>query len=209
MDFNQTYRSSILAVAQNKAIKNLILNRGKDFSRRFVAGDTLEEAFRAVDELEKHSIHGILDLLGEMVSQEDQAHQFQQDIIKLVQAFAAKPYPRYIALKLTQLGLDLSEDLTHRLMLEILATAKKAVCFVRIDMEDSSRIDATLQIYKRLRQAGYINVGIVLQSYLQRSEKDLDDLLELKPAIRIVKGAYKEPASLAFQDKTLIVFGVS
>ncbi len=204
MDLNQSYRSMILAVAQHSAVQQLILSKGKGFSRRFVAGDKLEEALKVVEELEQHQVHSILDLLGEMVNKEEDAHRFQKDIIALIQAFGAKPYPRYIALKLTQLGLDLDETLAYNLMLEVLAEAKKAVCFVRIDMEDSPRVDATLRTYKRLREAGFNNVGIVLQSYLKRTEKDLDDVLPLIPAIRVVKGAYKEPASVAFQDKSLI-----
>jgi proline dehydrogenase len=204
MDLNQNYRSLVLAVAQNSTVKNLVLTRAKGFSRRFVAGDKLEEALKAVEALEKDNIHGILDLLGEMVTDETQAQQFKNDIITLIQTFGAKPYPRYVALKLTQLGLDLSEDLTYRLMTDILIEAKKVVCFVRIDMEDSPRVDATLRIYKRLREAGFTNTGLVLQSYLKRTEKDLETLLPFKPALRIVKGAYKEPASAAFQDKTMI-----
>lgn len=204
MDVNQTYRSFVLNVAQNSRVKSLILTRGKGFSRRFVAGDSLIEALQAVENLEKDNIHGILDLLGEMVKDEAQAQQFQKDIIHLIQTFGAKPYPRYVALKLTQLGLDLSEDLVFRLMTGILSEAKKVACFVRIDMEDSPRIDATLRIYKGLREAGFTNTGVVLQSYLKRTEKDLEELLPLKPALRIVKGAYKEPATLAFQDKPMI-----
>lgn len=204
MDLNQTYRSFVLNVAQNKNIKNLVLTRGKGFSRRFVAGDTLQDALNAVDGLEQDNIHGILDLLGEMVTSEAQARQFQKEIIELIQAFGAKPYPRYIALKLTQLGLDLSEDLTFDLMTDILSEAEKVACFVRIDMEDSPRVEATLRIYKRLREAGFSNTGVVLQSCLKRTEKDLDDLLHLQPAIRVVKGAYKEPSEVAFQDKRII-----
>lgn len=204
MDLNQSYRSFVLAVAQNKNLQNLIMTRGKGFSRRFVAGDTLEEALQVVDALEQDRIHSILDLLGEMVESEAQSRQFQADIIKLIQAFGAKPYPRYVALKPTQIGLDLSEDLAFSLMIEILNEARKVDCFVRIDMEDSPRIDATLRVYRRLREAGFDNTGIVLQSYLKRTEKDLEDLLPLMPAVRIVKGAYKEPAEVAFQDKRII-----
>jgi proline dehydrogenase len=204
MDINQTYRAFVLNVAQNKSVKNLVLTRGKGFSRRFVAGDSLADALKAVDSLEQDNIHGILDLLGEMVTGEAQANQFQKEIIGLIQAFGTKLYPRYIALKLTQLGLDLSEDLTFNLMTEILSEAKKVACFVRIDMEDSPRVDATLRIYKRLREAGFTNTGVVLQSYLKRTEKDLEDLLPLQPAVRIVKGAYKEPSEVAFQDKRII-----
>jgi proline dehydrogenase len=204
MDLNQSYRSFVLAVAQNPSVKNLMLTRGKAFSRRFVAGDTLEEALKVVDALEADQVHAILDLLGEMVASEEQSRQFQAEIIRLIKAFAAKPYPRYIALKLTQVGLDLDENLAFELMTGILEEARNADCFVRIDMEDSPRVDATLRVYGRLRETGYTHTGIVLQSYLKRTERDLESLLPLRPAVRIVKGAYKEPPEVAFQDKRLI-----
>ncbi len=204
MDLNQSYRSFVLAIAQNQSIKNLVLTRGRNFARRFIAGDTLEEALRVVEALERDKVHAILDLLGEMVTSEAQARQFKSEIVRLVQEFGARPYPKYIALKLTQLGLDLSEDLAFSLMTEILTEARKVDCFVRIDMEDSPRVDATLRIYRRLREAGFDNTGVVLQSYLKRTEQDLQDLLPLKTPVRIVKGAYKEPAEVAFQDKRMV-----
>lgn len=204
MDLNQSYRSFVLAIAQNPSVKNLVLTRGKGLSRRFVAGDTLEEALKAVEELERERIHAILDLLGEMVTSEEMARGFQAEIVGLIRALGARPYPRYVSVKLTQLGLDLSEDLAFSLMRGILQEARQAECFVRIDMEDSPRVDATLRVYRRLREEGYTHTGIVLQSYLKRSEKDLEALLPLKPAVRIVKGAYKEPPEVAFQDKRLI-----
>lgn len=132
------------------------------------------------------------------------ARGFQAEIVGLIRALGARPYPRYVSVKLTQLGLDLSEDLAFSLMQGILQEARQADCFVRIDMEDSPRVDATLRVYRRLREEGYTHTGIVLQSYLKRSEKDLEALLPLKPAVRIVKGAYKEPPEVAFQDKRLI-----
>lgn len=204
MDLNLSYRSFVLAIAQNPSVKNLVLTRGKGLSRRFVAGDTLEEALKVVEGLEHERIHAILDLLGEMVTSEDMARGFQAEIVGLIRALGARPYPRYVSVKLTQLGLDLSEDLAFSLMQGILQEARQADCFVRIDMEDSPRVDATLRVYRRLREEGYTHTGIVLQSYLKRSEKDLEALLPLKPAVRIVKGAYKEPPEVAFQDKRLI-----
>ncbi|GIW25005.1 proline dehydrogenase [Meiothermus sp.] len=204
MDFNQGYRSLVLALAQNPRIQNLVLTRGRRFARRFIAGDTLEEALRVVEKLEQDGIHAILDLLGEMVRSEAEAQKFQGEIIRLVQAFGALPYPRYVALKLTQLGLDLSEDLAYSLMQQILTEAQKVDCFVRIDMEDSPRVEATLRVYRRLHQAGFGNVGVVLQSYLKRSEQDLQNLIPLKTPVRIVKGAYKEPPEVAFQDKRMV-----
>jgi proline dehydrogenase len=87
---------------------------------------------------------------------------------------------------------------------EILEEAQKVDCVVQIDIEDSPRVDATLRIYKRLREAGFGNIGVALQSYLKRTEKDLADLMPLKLAVRMVKGAYKEPAEVVFQDKRII-----
>jgi len=204
MDFNQSYRSFVLAIAQNPRIKNLVLGRGRNFARRFIAGDTLEEALRVVEVLQRDKVHAILDLLGEMVTSEAEARKFQSELVRLVQAFGALPYPRYVAIKLTQLGLDLSEDLAYSLMHEILSEAQKVDCFVRIDMEDSPRVDATLRVYRRLQQAGFEKVGVVLQSYLKRTEQDLQSLIPLKTPVRIVKGAYKEPPEVAFQDKRII-----
>ncbi|PZA05758.1 MULTISPECIES: proline dehydrogenase [unclassified Meiothermus] len=204
MDLTQSYRSFVLAIAQHPRVRNLVLTRGKGLSRRFVAGDTLEEALNAVEELERVGIHAILDLLGEMVTSEEMARGFKDQIVQLIQALGARAYPRYVSVKLTQLGLDLSEDLAFSLMVEILEVARQAECFVRLDMEDSPRVDATLRVYRRLREEGYTHTGIVLQSYLKRSERDLEALLPLKPAVRIVKGAYKEPPEVAFQDKRLI-----
>jgi proline dehydrogenase len=204
MDFNQAYRSFVLAVARHPGVRHLVLNRGREFSRRFVAGDTLEEALQAVEALEKTGIHAILDLLGEKVTSKDMARGFKDEILRLIRAFGGRPYPHYVSLKLTQLGLELDEDMTVDLLKEILGEARKADCFARLDMEDSPKVDATLRVYRRLREAGFENTGIVLQSYLRRTGKDIEDLLPFKPALRLVKGAYKEPPEAAFQDKRTI-----
>ncbi len=204
MDLNQAYRSLVLAVARHPGVRELVLTRGRKFSRRFVAGDTLEEALGAVDALEKAGIHAILDLLGEKVTSMEMARGFKDEILRLIRAFGGRPCPHYVSLKLTQLGLDLDEGLTFGLMTEILREAGRAGCFARIDMEDSPKVDPTLRVYRRLREAGFDNTGIVLQSCLRRTEKDLEGLLPLKPALRVVKGAYKEPPGAAFQDKPTI-----
>ncbi|WP_027881541.1 proline dehydrogenase [Meiothermus rufus] len=204
MDLNHTYRSFVLAVARNPQVRHLVQSRGQNLARRFVAGDTLEEALQALEALERHRVHAILDLLGEMVTSEEAACRFKEEIVRLIQAVGSRPYPRYVSLKLTQLGLDLSPDLAFSLMTEILTEAQKADCFVRIDMEDSPRIEATLEVYHRLRQAGFTHTGVVLQSYLKRSEQDLERLLPFKTPVRIVKGAYREPPQVAFQERRLI-----
>jgi proline dehydrogenase len=135
-----------------------------------------------------------------MVTNEAMARAFAEEIKKTVKAFSELPYPRYVSVKLTQLGLDTSKALAEELLKEILALARAGDVFIRIDMEDSPRVDATLDIYRAMREAGFENVGIVLQAYLKRSEKDLEDLLPYRPNVRVVKGAYAEPPEVAYQD---------
>jgi len=139
-----------------------------------------------------------------MVKTEAEARAFQERILELVRAVALRPWSKYVSLKPSQLGLDLSLDLAQELLRGILEEAEPKGVFVRLDMEDSPRVEATLRLYKGLREEGFSLLGIVLQSYLFRTEKDLLDLLPYRPNIRLVKGAYREPEEVAFQDKRLI-----
>ncbi len=204
MTLDMAYRSFVLGVAGSPGVEGFIRRRARGLVRRYVAGETLEEALRAAEALEGEGVHAILDLLGEMVRTEEEAKAFQQGLLELVRALGEKPWPRYISLKLTQLGLDLSQDLALSLLREILKEAEPRGVFVRLDMEDSPRVEATLRLYKALREEGFSQVGLVLQSYLYRTEKDLLDLLPYRPNLRLVKGAYREPKEVAFQDKRLI-----
>jgi proline dehydrogenase len=204
MDLNQGYRKLVLALALHRGVRNLVVRRGRAFSRRFVAGDALGEALPAVDALAAQGVRSILCLLGESVTGEAQARRFQAGILELVRALAPRPHARYVSLKLTQLGLDLSPSLAEELLLGVLDEAARSGCFVRIDMEDSPRADATLRLYRRAREAGRDNVGVVLQSCLRRTPADLEELLPLRPSLRIVKGAYKEPADAAYLDARTI-----
>ena len=139
-----------------------------------------------------------------MVENDEQVQAFSSEIVSLVKAFGVRAYPRYVSVKLTQLGLDFEQETTVRAMKQILDVAREVDCFVRIDMEDSPRVDKTINVYTVLRKDGYESVGLVLQSYLHRTENDLEALLPLKPNLRIVKGAYMEPANVAFQDKKTV-----
>ena len=204
MNLDLAYRSFVLGVAGHPQVERLIKHRAKGLVRRYVAGETLEEALKAAEALEREGVHAILDLLGEMVRTEEEARAFQRGLLGLVWARAGKPWPKYISLKLTQLGLDLSEDLALALLREVLREAEPRGVFVRLDMEDSPRVEATLRLYRALREEGFSQVGIVLQSYLYRTEKDLLDLLPYRPNLRLVKGAYREPKEVAFPDKRLI-----
>lgn len=204
MELNRLYRAMVLGVAERSWVRRLVETKGFGLVRRFVAGERMEDALAVIEALEHQGIHGILDLLGEGVVTEAKAEALVQQITELVEAFAKLPYPRYVSVKLSQLGLMLSEELAYSGMVRILTAAKPHDVFVRIDMEDSSSVNATLSTYRSLRKAGFDNVGTVLQSCLRRSEDDLEALLPLKPKLRIVKGAYAEPPEVAFQDKATV-----
>lgn len=204
MNLDLFYRQAVLSVAGNPKVEALVKARARSLVRRYVAGETLEEALLAAERLEAQGVHAILDLLGEMVRGEEEARAFQKGILELIRRVAGRPWPGYVSLKLTQLGLDLSGALALELLREILGEAEPKGVFVRIDMEDSPRVEATLRIYKALREEGFSGVGVVLQSYLFRTEGDFWELLPYRPHLRLVKGAYREPKEVAFQDKRLI-----
>lgn len=203
LNVDRLYRSAVLGVAGNGLIKKLIEDRGRLAVNRFVAGETLTEAIASVDVLEQDGIHGILDLLGEMVNSDAEAEAFTAQILEICTALHARAWPKYISIKLSQLGLDLRPELALENARRIASAAHQAGAFVRVDMEDSPRIDATLEVFRTLC-AEFSNVGLVLQSMLYRTEKDLENLADLKPNLRIVKGAYLEPASLAYPDKNAV-----
>ncbi len=200
LNVDRLYRSAVLGVAGNSLVKKLVCDRAQFAVKRFVAGETLEEALKAVDTLEQDGIHGILDLLGEMVGSEAEAATFTEQILHIFEAAQARPWPKYISIKLSQLGLDIDQDMALENASRILDAAENVGAFVRIDMEDSPRIDATLEVFRRLRLES-ANVGLVLQSMLYRTEKDLERLSDLKPNVRIVKGAYLEPPEVAYPEK--------
>ncbi len=203
LNVDRLYRSAVLGVAGNEFIKRLVHQRGRFAVNRFVAGETLSEAIQSVDVLEQDGIHGILDLLGEMVNTEAEAEAFTAQILGICTALEAKPWPKYISIKLSQLGLDLRPELALENARRIATAARLAGAFVRVDMEDSPRIDQTIEVFRALR-AEFFNVGLVIQSMLLRSEKDLENLSDLKPNLRIVKGAYLEPAGVAYPDKNAV-----
>ncbi len=204
-NFDQIYRNTVLGVSGNKSIEQLVRTKGWAVAQRFVAGDTLEEAVRAVDDLESIGVHGILDLLGEMVTSEAQANGFAQNILNIFDALEHKGYPIYVSLKLSQIGQDITLENGENLGMvnarRILARAGELGGFVRLDMEDHPRVDQTLEQLRTLHDEFGSAVGTVLQSYLYRSEMDVFALSDFKPNLRIVKGAYLEPASVAFQSK--------
>ena len=195
-------RSLLLAAADSPRLQRLVQKHGFRLSAaRFVAGETLDDAVPVLRRLNDDGLSTNTTILGEGVRDEAETLAVVAAYRGLLDRIHAEALRTNVALKLTHLGLVLDEQLAHRNVLELVEHAAGRGNFVRIDMEESRHVDATLRIYRHLREAGHDNVGTVLQSYLFRSEDDLAALLPLAPNLRIVKGAYLEPAEIAYPQK--------
>ena len=175
---------------------------GTGFARRFIAGETVEEAVAAVSDLPAKGLHLTLDYLGESVASSAEASAAASDYVKIIDAIVASGVERNISLKLTQLGLDVDKATAVDNMRRILEPADAHGFFVRIDMENSPYTDATIEIVETLWRQGHQNVGTVIQSYLKRSGEDIHKLNVMGVRVRLVKGAYKEPKTVAYQRKS-------
>jgi len=168
---------------------------------RFVAGTRLEDALRVIRDLNSRGINATLDHLGENTTTPAEAQQATDEIFATIDALGDAGVCSNVSIKLTQIGLGLDEKLCARNLERILARAKHHNNFIRVDIEDTPYTDKTIKIYCQMRESGYDNVGMAVQSYLFRSEADLRRLLEQGTRIRLVKGAYKEPPDKAFPRK--------
>lgn len=169
---------------------------------RFVAGTTLTDAIRAVRELNAKGINATLDHLGEHTSTPEEAQQAADDIFATLDAIGAEPDLRAnISIKLTQIGMGLDESLCAETLERILARAKSANTFLRVDMEDTPYTDKTINLHYAMREKGYENHGMVIQAYLFRTEADVRRMVQDGVRIRNVKGAYNEPPDKAFPKK--------
>lgn len=168
---------------------------------RFVAGTKVEDAIRAIRELNAKNINVTLDHLGEHTSTPQEASEATSEILITLDAIKKEGVRANISIKLTQIGLGLDENFCAENLERILARARDNGNFVRIDMEDTPYTDKTLNLVAQMRSKGYQKIGTVLQSYLYRSEADARKLLESQTPIRLVKGAYQEPADKAFPKK--------
>jgi len=195
-------KSAFLYLSQSERFKKF-LTRFKSFNnvtRRFVAGEELADAVEAIRQLNRRGISASFDHLGESITSEGETRKEVNEYVRVLDSIHESRLDSNVSVKLTQLGLDVSQDLCYANTRTIVEAALRYNNFVRIDMEDSTKTDGTLQVFKRLR-VEFENVGIVLQAYLLRTEKDTEELLELGARIRLCKGAYKEPPSVAFQKK--------
>lgn len=188
---------------QQKIFRFVRDNRfAKRFAQRFVAGETLEDALRAVEPLNKRGITASLDLLGESVRTEREAHAAAREILTMLDRIHERRLQSNVSLKLTQMGLDISEELCVALMHDIVGRARDLRTFVRIDMEASNYTERTLRLFEdRLHPSYGDHVGIVLQSYLYRTLADVERAIAIKARVRLCKGAYKEPATVAYPEK--------
>jgi proline dehydrogenase len=171
------------------------------FARRFIAGETVEEAVDAARQIEAGGLGVTLDYLGESVASMAEADAATRAYITVIEKIAAAGVERNISLKLTQLGLTIDRATTVDNLRRILDAARTRDFFVRIDMESSPFTAVTLDVFETMWQQGYRNVGIVLQSYLPRSEADAARMNTLGARVRLVKGAYNEPRDAAYQSK--------
>lgn len=195
-------RDLFLALSTNAAMRNFMVHfpLSRRVSRRFVAGETLDQAIAVVKKLNEKGLTVTFDQLGESVTKESEAREAKDGYLRALDAIAANHVESHVSVKLTQMGLDLDPNLCLENMRQIVSKAKAVGTFVRIDMEDSPRTQATLNIFKTLREE-FDNVGVVIQSYLYRSEEDMRALRAMGASVRLCKGAYKEPASVAFPEK--------
>ena len=199
---NGALRKAILAGATNRRVAAFVRRYGMRLgASRFVAGVTLEECLDVLERLNAQGLYTNTTLLGEDVRDAAEARAVAVEYERILERIAERRLRANVALKLTHLGLLIDEELASDNVSRVVDRAAALDNFVRIDMEQSAVVDATLRIFRRLRESGRENVGTVLQSYLYRSERDLEDLLPLRPNLRIVKGAYLEPPEIAYPRK--------
>lgn len=194
-------RNALLALARSQRLRDITVRFGpaRRMARRFVAGETLDEAITAVRELNHQGLWATLDHLGENVTSETEARDATLEILDLLEAIEANELQSGVSVKLTQLGLDLHPALAADNLGRILARAAEARRFVRIDMESFDYVRPTLDLFEEFWER-YKNVGVVIQSYLYRSDDDVARLIELGASVRLVKGAYDEPPEVAYPD---------
>jgi len=199
---NAASRRAILALADSPRLDHLVRRHGMRVGAgRFVAGETLDQLVPVLRKLNEQGLLTNTTLLGEGVRDEAETREVVAAYREVFDRIYAEGLRTNVALKLTHLGLSIDEELARRNVAGLVEHAAQLGSFVRIDMEESRHVDATLRIYRHLRESGHENVGTVLQSYLFRTEEDLAALLPLAPNLRLVKGAYLEPPEIAYPRK--------
>ena len=197
-------RSSLLYLSRQQRIFDFVKNVGfaRKMASRFVAGETVATALAAVEQLNAKGITASLDLLGESVSSEAEARDTGRQYLEILDRIEQKKLQANVSVKLTALGQDISDALGLDVVRQVLERAKQYKSFVRLDMESSAYTDRTLDTFEQQLYPDFSeNVGVVLQSSLRRTLDDVERANRLKCRVRICKGAYLEPATVAFPDK--------
>jgi len=174
------------------------------FAKKYIAGPTLQDAVQLSRDLNRQSIMTTIDILGEFITTRDEATGFKQQAMEVLQTIDKSGIKSNLSIKPTQMGLELDKELAFENIREIVSYAKSLGNFVRIDMEDISCTDATLELYNRLRQEFHPHVGTVLQSYLRRTIKDIQGLQDKPMNIRLCKGIYREPREHAYKHPDVV-----
>lgn len=196
------FRDAFLKMSTNAVAHRMVVGfpLSRKITRRFVAGETLDDAVHAVQRLNAEGLLATLDHLGESVTNSEEARRAKDDYLVALDAIQKNNLKSNVSVKLTQMGLDLDPELCLDNLRQIVRKAREIGAMTRIDMEDSPRTQITLNLFKTLREE-YENVGIVIQAYLYRSEADMRELYAMGARVRLCKGAYKEPADVAFPRK--------
>jgi proline dehydrogenase len=197
------FRQTFLYLSERPALKDLALRfeLAENLARRFVAGETLDEAIQAIRELNERGLLVTLDHLGENVVSRQDAERATEAYLDAFDQIARTGVDANVSVKLTHLGLDLGDEVACTNLRRIVEHAGERGNSVEIDMEGSTYTQRTLDIYYRLRDAGLDNVGAVIQAYLYRSEADIERLIRFGAKVRLCKGAYDEPATIAYRRK--------
>ena len=196
-------RSIFLYLSKARWARRLIVawSISRTVARRFVAGETLDEAIQAVRKLNATGLNATLDHLGESVTTQAEAVRSADDYLAIISRICESGIRSNASLKLSQLGLNVSYELCLENVRRVVRRAAECGLFIRIDMEDTPTVDRTIELWRTLRKEGLANVGMVFQSYLYRSENDMGAVLAEGCRIRLCKGAYKEPPHLAYPRK--------
>ncbi len=196
------FRTLLLYLSERETPKKMLSRNawGRRLAQRFIAGEELADALCVVRQLNQEGFEVTLDYLGEAVHEPATAEEACRVYVEILDRLAQEGLRSHISVKLTQLGLAIDESLTVRLLRSVCERAWLHRTFVRIDMESSEYVDATLRVFRAL-DAPRDALGVVIQCYLYRSEKDVDELLKEGACMRLVKGAYKEPPDVAFPRK--------
>jgi proline dehydrogenase len=196
---NAALRKGILVAADSPRVQTIVRRHGMQLgASRFVAGETLDECIGVLRRLNEQGLKANTTLLGEGVLEPTHTERVVDAYEQVIDRIAAEGLRANVALKLTHLGLEIDEELAYANMERLLEKGQ----FIRIDMEQSQYVDATLRLFRRLRENGHENVGTVLQAYLYRTPGDLESLAGLRPNLRLVKGAYLESPAIAYPQKS-------